>query len=275
MDKQQAQHNIFKNIQLVVEGLENIGIPPLKGRDKREPGWREKQQMEDEMQSVMVRYFGKQRRMMRDKLTAYNAVRALPFEAEDIYEAEDLIAELMELLKKATKKGVALFAATTGVQIDWTLIYKKAAEWAAQYTYDLVTMINNTTRKILQYAISQFVETPGMTLRDVMDLLPFTEDRAQTIAVTEITRSYATANQIAGQELKKEFPGVRIVKMWFTNNDDLVCDICAPLDGMIVDIDEGFTTEDDKSLGIDHPPAHVNCRCWTDTTTDIDEQNAG
>ena len=40
--------------------------------------------------------------------------------------------------------------------------------------------------------------------------------------------------------------------------------------GLEVDIDEFFTTESDKSLGID-PPAHVNCRCWTDYTTEINE----
>ena len=166
-----------------------------------------------------------------------------------------------------------LFGKLSKLQVDWTLTNERAAEWAKKYTYDFVKGIEDTTRKALQSLISQFVETPGMSIHDVMNgLYMFTEERAQQIAVTETTRAFAQANQLAGEDLKKEFPDVRVIKTWFTNNDDRVCDICAPLDGMVVDIDEFFTTSDDKSLGID-PPAHVNCRCWTETTTDIENSD--
>ena len=53
--------------------------------------------------------------------------------------------------------------------------------------------------------------------------------------------------------------------MWRTNQDDLVCLICAPLDGMEVEIDEGFSTEEGE--GVDGPPIHPNDRCWLEVTT--------
>jgi hypothetical protein len=272
MNKQAVRHNLMVALRLVVDGLENIGIPPLKGRDQHEPGKREKEDLEDLLRSVIVRHFGRQRKKIHEKLELYAFMqgKALPFDTDDIYEDEDFITELMAMLQKATKKGIALFGKLSNIQIDWTLTNNRAWEWAKKYTYDLVDMIEDTTRKVLQSVIPQFIETPGMTIGNVMNMLPFDEERAQSIAVTEITRAYATANQLAGEDLKKEFPDVRVIKIWYTNNDDRVCDICAPLDGMEVDIDEFFTTEDDKSLGID-PPAHVNCRCWTDTTTALAE----
>jgi hypothetical protein len=84
--------------------------------------------------------------------------------------------------------------------------------------------------------------------------------------VTEITRSYAQGNQIAGEVMKEQFPDVPVVKVWFTNNDDLVCEICGPLNGEEVGIDDSWDSDDGP---VDNPPAHVNCRCWTQTTTNI------
>jgi hypothetical protein len=276
LNKQSARQNLMVALRLVVDGLEYIGIPPLKERDSREPGKQEKEEFEDLLRAVVVRHFGRQRSKIKDKLELYAFMqgKAIPFDMDDIYEDEDFISELMALLQRATKKGIALFGKLSKIQIDWTLTNTRAWEWAKKYTYDLVDMIDTTTRKVLQSIIPQFIETPGMTIRDVMDMLPFDEERAQSIAVTEITRAYATANQLAGEDLKKEFPDVRVVKIWYTNNDDRVCDICGPLEGMEVEIDEFFTTEDDKSIGID-PPAHVNCRCWTTSTTalaDLEEK---
>jgi len=73
---------------------------------------------------------------------------------------------------------------------------------------------------------------------------------------------------LAGQDLKEEWPDVRVVKTWETNNDDLVCDICRPLNGVEVEIDEPFVN-DETGDEFDCPPGHVNCRCWMDSTTDI------
>jgi hypothetical protein len=123
--------------------------------------------------------------------------------------------------------------------------------------------LNETTIRALQETISAFVETPGMSIGDVMARLPFTQYRAQMVATTEITRAYAEGNMLAGQALREEFPDVPVVKIWYTNADDRVCEICGPLHATEVGLDELF------AAGYDKPPAHVNCRCWMEVTTSI------
>ena len=255
-----------------------VSLPPeLKRRDPREPGRRQKEMLEDKIAARLLRYWRKQARVIRDGLERTDPDRKAlkpPYtwlieDAFDEEEETELIADLIRILTQAAKGGVDLFKLGIGFDFDTTLTNSKAAEWARKYTYDLVKDIGDTTRRVLQDTIGAFVETPGMTISDVWRSLPFDEARAQMIATTEITRAYASANRIAGKELQKEFPGVRVVKTWFTNNDDLVCDICAPLDGKEIEMDAGFGVEEGE--GLDSPPAHPNCRCWMETSTALAE----
>jgi hypothetical protein len=153
--------------------------------------------------------------------------------------------------------------------MDWTLTNSRAVDWARKYAFDLIKDINKTTLEALQTAISTFVETPGFTIGDVVNMLPYDESRALRIAVTETTRAYAQANKLAGQDLKKEWPDMRIIKTWFTNNDDLVCVKCAPLNGMEVEIDEPFVHPETGEEYDAPPDPHPWCRCWDQVTTDI------
>lgn len=76
---------------------------------------------------------------------------------------------------------------------------------------------------------------------------------------------------MAGREMREQFPDVRVVKKWYTNEDDRVCDICGPLgDGDWIPIDEGFGVEEGEA-GLMEPPAHPNCRCWISTSTALAE----
>ena len=94
---------------------------------------------------------------------------------------------------------------------------------------------------------------------DLVGMLPFDEERAWMIGVTEVTRAYADGQLAAMGEIRKEFPKLRMTKTWFTNNDDLVCEVCGPLDGVEVGIEDDFGGE------IFQPPAHPKCRCWMST----------
>ena len=142
---------------------------------------------------------------------------------------------------------------------------------AARYAGELIKGVDKTSLEMVRSAVSLFADKPGFTLADVMNQLPYDVARSERIAVTEITRAYAEANQIAGEELRDEFGDVPVVKVWFTNNDDRVCDICGQLDGQEISIDENFVyeTKDGKKIEVANPPGHVSCRCWTTTTTKI------
>lgn len=248
-------------------------------RDKREPGRRRKEAREDELARLMRRHWRRQASALRDKLVPYlTTVRfdwvtdALMAEFGDDYWHllnRDLVADLVRLLSAAAADGVSLFAETVNLGLDTAPVNTAAAEWAARYSYDLVRGLTDTARNSLRVALETFVRVPGTTIGDVMAALPFDEARALRVAVTEITRAYAEANKLAGDELVKQFPGVRVVKTWFTNRDDRVCPICGPLDGQTQDHAKPFVGGDGKDY--DRPPAHVSCRCWDSVTTRITE----
>lgn len=255
----QARKNLINAIRLVEMAV--------KRRDKREPGRKEKEEAEERLARVFRKAFNKQKVVVgawlesefwdRKSIKMDIAIPNLDFDEEDYSE---LIAELLRMVKK----GIQLFGTGKPV-IDYTFANAEAVKWASKYAYELVKGINDTTRDTLRTVVRSFVDTPGFTLGDIMRELPFDPVRAQRIAITETTRAFAEGEMMAGRELQKQFPDVRIIKIWFTNNDDIVCDICAPLDGKEVAIDDMFEGD------INYPPAHVNCRCWIETTTAMAE----
>lgn len=261
------------NLKLVIgkalpEIAEIMGLDltqALKRRDKREPLRREKELAEDRLMSVIMRIFRKQKRRVQERLERefYGRKAIKAFDDWDFEDDEEDILDLIMELQLAARNGGVFAASQIPLQFETAAINTEALAWARKYGYDLVRNINQTTVDTLRTAISNFIQTPGMTIGDVMSMLPFDADRALRVSVTEVTRAYAEGNRIAGEELQDQFPGVDVIEIWFTNNDDLVCDICGPLDGMSVALDEPFDAVND----IMRPPAHPNCRCWTETST--------
>lgn len=267
----QARMNALSKILDTCDYLENRGINdlPIKRRDKREPGRRRKEMMEDQAYAAVMRYFRDQKRQVKEILeTWYPGRKAeLPPELamfDTVFGNDKFKALMAKLLGDAILDGILLFGETQKIGIDYTLVNAEAIEWARNYGFDLIKDIDDTSKRVLQKVISSFAETPGMTIGDVVERLPYTEDRALMIATTEITRVYAEGNAVAGHELQKQFPDVKIVEIWFTNGDELVCDICN-IGGEEVELDKEF------SNGFLRPPAHPNCRCWTTTTTALGE----
>ena len=171
---------------------------------------------------------------------------------------EEMMAELRlvlapEIAAIVTEQGLTA-AAEVGVEFDSAVVNTEAAEWARKYTYDLITGLEDTTRKLVQSAMTTYVETPGMTRGQLEDLLRpgFNDVRASMIAVTETTRAYAQA-QNQYQKLIKEDTGIHMERVWQTNNDELVCPICGPL--------HGLGEAEWADMFPEGPPAHVNCRC--------------
>jgi HK97 family phage portal protein len=126
-----------------------------------------------------------------------------------------------------------------------------AANWAQQYTFGLVSQLNETTLRVLQRATAEFLGTPGMTRADLEARIApaFGAQRASMIAVTETTRAASAAMTRTADYLNaNQMPTVRV---WRTLNDELTCPICGPLDGL----------PEYEWNGIDAPPAHPRCRC--------------
>lgn len=245
-------------------------------RDRREPGWKEKEKLEDRLLNAIARRFRRQRGKLAAALSLHFPDRKaadldLLINLDDFWTDDENDAELVRLIIQSTQNGIALFGQEIPFRVDYTLTNAEAAKKAREYAYSLIKDIDKKSLEALRSAISAFVETPGMTIRDTMDLLPYNERRAALIATSEITRAYAQGQQVAGEALRKEFPDVRIIKRWYTNEDDKVCDICSSLDGQEVDIDEKYhsdvTGEDYDGPGDPHP----GDRCWQQTSTSLIE----
>lgn len=254
---------------------ETLKAAKLPARDAREPGRREKMLAEARMLVIWKRIFRRQAERVRQWLEQElpyvdqaTKARKPPPPPDWIWQLDDDdYQDLLDAMDDAYLGGVDLFrnSPAGAVGIDYTLVNARAARAARAYAYDLIKGIDDTSAAAVREAIASFIETPGVTIGDVIARLPFDEQRAKMIAVTEITRAYAEGNREAGEELQEKFPDVQVMEYWYTNNDDKVCPICGPLDGTSVPLDEPFTTLEDGPIY--RPPAHVNCRCWSNTTT--------
>lgn len=136
------------------------------------------------------------------------------------------------------------------IGVDWTLINERAAQWARQYTYDLVRGINQNTRAALQQKVASYFED-GLTIGDLRETIAplFGSVRAEIIATTEVTRAAVNGELEIARGLREQ--GIQMIEVWNTRKDEIVCPICAPRNGKR------------RGDGWDvPPPGHPRCRCW-------------
>jgi SPP1 gp7 family putative phage head morphogenesis protein len=129
---------------------------------------------------------------------------------------------------------------------------EKAVAWAADHAAQLVTEINDTTRKGLN-DLTQKALADGLTNDQLADNISgftgFDDARADMIATTETAFADVQGNLAGWRE-----SGVVEGKRWITGSG--CCEECEGLDGATVGLDEDFPDD-----GGDGPPHHPNCRC--------------
>jgi hypothetical protein len=259
--------------------VEARGVPlPFKRRDPQEPGRREKELAELKLQRAMMRLFRAQAEEIRKWLEKeYPARKQAPASIDELLVGVDegdeeainaLWVAIFLILADAAMGGIALFASTSVIGLDYAALNSRAIEFLRTYTFDLFRPgIDATTQQAVREAVTAFIETPGMTIGDVARRLTdpagaaFSKGRAAMAARTEITRAYAEGQMIAGRELQEQYPDLDIIKTWYTNNDSIVqeCPICWPVHEAEAKLEEPFEN------GLMSPAeSHPNCRCWLD-----------
>jgi SPP1 gp7 family putative phage head morphogenesis protein len=227
-------------------------------RDRREPLLDRKEADENKMRLAIMRRFRRQLAgieadIQRTKTIVTNGV-FVPDDGEEV-------TELVRLMYNSILAGVAYNETEIGFALADGSVNRPALEYSQRYVTQWLKDLDEVSSRAVRDALSLFISQPGSSLGDVMNILRsggFSEQRAQRIAVTEITRVYAEANQIYAQALAAQYPEFKVQKRFFTNVDDRVCPVCAPLDGKVADYNDEFE--------IPNPPLHVNCRCWTAIT---------
>lgn len=182
--------------------------------------------------------------------------------------------------------GGAGAAAVPGASmlVDWDVFNEDALAWLDMYlgvgsipgltvdgAYPWAWSLNESTRRGVAREIDRWVRNgdplPELELR----LRGFFDDtRARRIAVTEVTRIYASGNVMAWRS-----SGVVDGKRWMTAVDERVCPVCSKLHNKYVELNRGWEFSDaalaarpdlKRALGapvtVVVPPAHVACRCW-------------
>lgn len=194
----------------------------------------------------------------------------------------------MSILLAGATSGAQLLPSKLDVLINWDIFNTQALQWLGMYlgpggpaltpgvsehAFAWANSLTDTTRKRVVTEIDNWVRSG-----DPLDVLKnrlapvFGNARAKQVAVTEVTRIYASGNLMAWNA-----SGVVGAKRWRTARDERVCPICGPMHMTIVEIDRDWQFTPDmrqanptlakvldnlKTDAFTAPPAHVNCRCW-------------
>jgi len=181
-----------------------------------------------------------------------NDVTAMAGRVEET--SESVSDALRRMLVSSSDLGVQIAVQqmeNVGLSFDWTLANVSAREWANQYTGELVSGINDTTRRTIQQSVAAWIDNGDPLSSLVKELEPlFGRQRAELIASTEVTKAFAEANRLAYIE-----SGVVDELEWRVAADERVCPLCAPLEGQRTSIHGNFD-------GVGLPPRHPRCRCW-------------
>ncbi len=143
------------------------------------------------------------------------------------------------------------------VEIDWNLLNQQALTFTRQYTLSLIRNLNETTREQVRAAIEAWIQSgePLDSLKQSLEAIFKDPLRAQVIAQTESARAYNEGAQ-------ERWRALDIQQMTFmTNNDELVCPTCLPLDGVVGEVGVGWVHPQTGALVT--IPVHPNCRCFS------------
>jgi len=156
-----------------------------------------------------------------------------------------LLPYITNLALFGVRKVRESLAESEAIGINWSLANERAAEWARQYVGDRSKTLTETTRKLVREQVAQWIES-GETLPDLVrrvGTIVQNPVRAEMIAVTEATNTYAEANSAAWSEAGYGAAGFRPaahvscrcylqpyklpdgskVQVWYTARDEHVC----------------------------------------------------
>lgn len=133
------------------------------------------------------------------------------------------------------------------VELDIDAITNRAANAARRHVFQLAGDIGESSQRLLREAVSSYFEQ-SMTIGELSDMLvrTFGPVRAEIISVTEVTRAASAGVHEVANQLREL--GSQVEEIWHTVSDELVCNICEPLNG------KPFERSQEQ-------PAHPRCRC--------------
>lgn len=209
------------------------------------------------------------RKRIRAAILKYGSIEAIPgtFWLEIQKEIEDEAAVIL----------VLIFAAAHVSTQDWLGFRREpyevaldASEFATRRSRELGSLFTQTTRERLRVAqakartaldLERAGKIPPEPIKsaDLADQMQdqietiLSDQRAEGAAVTETTGGISGGQMGGAGDYERETPGSNVEMYWQTEEDELVCPICFPLN----DKPKAVWSQQFPS----GPAAHVNCRC--------------
>ena len=218
--------------------------------------WRPWSAFEERMASEMEGILRGQNEALLGKLREQGDAAALE-DAETWRKlAEEMRQQIEPTLLDLAKYAAGRVQTTLGasaVDVSWDLANERAVNWAKQHAGDLVTKVTETTKRAVGEQVSQWSSSSegldGLIrriegMKDEAGAPIFNAARAETIAVTEATNTYASANAeawtAAGYQPAAYKPAAHVrcrcylqpykmpdgtkVLVWYTARDERVCE---------------------------------------------------
>ena len=188
--------------------------------------------------------------------TRYLPVIIAALEIGSIPALGDMYAEMRGALIPIYQQVISEQALANAADLGWGMDYEDilldANSWSRARATELVALLAGTDSKRFSSIVTDLLYqniTPDAIPGLLLDL--FGPIRANLTGITETTRAMREAAKELAESMRAE--GIDVVERWLTAEDELVCELCAPLD---------HTTEEEwGQIEPGGPPVHYRCRC--------------
>ena len=162
-----------------------------------------------------------------------------------------LIEPIVRRLAIDIAEAEAADAGLTDEDLAEADVYEDIEEWAASYARETAAGIMDTTRTQGAERLAAWLEAGGEgAALAALDSL-FNDSRAGTMASDEVTDAAGYALLLISRVTHRE-------RVWHTMQDEAVCELCAPLDGLR----ESEWPEEIQGRAFEGERLHPNCRCY-------------
>lgn len=174
---------------------------------------------------------------------------------DDVWEEERrlLTIAVLQTINELTAVGVLAGESTYAIPVDFDSLYDAIMQSARKQTATLVRGATDTSRNLIRESVAQSIalgeDAHAATIR-LMNVID-NPIRAETIAQTEPVNAYQKGYNLYAKKtgaISKEWDGLAGA-----------CQICSPLIGKTVGIDELFVLANGQE--VEHPAGHPRCRC--------------
>jgi len=193
---------------------------------------------------------------------------------KDLFEQEVALEKIISFLTEGEVANILESGTVAMGAVAPTKLFDIESERVKEFIENNVGLASktvvNTTYKKLKTIMAKY-DKAGIdeTAEAIKDTFTGMKDyRAMRIARSETMRSANFANEEAWQQ-----SNVVTGKQWYTAQDEMVCPMCAPLHGKIINLGKAFLRKGESQVGTDgklypvdytnveYGSRHSNCRC--------------